>query len=73
MSGTTNFGRHSVTLEGTTYELQPLAAGTFCVRVGGESVGRIRYERGAPSGMSESQGVSEATLERVGLAFRDTL
>lgn len=67
---TNNSGRHSVTFEGTTYELQPLAASTFSVRVAGEPVGQIRYERGAASGVSESQWVSEATLEQVAEAFR---
>jgi hypothetical protein len=66
-------GRHSVTLEGTTYELQPLAASTFSVRVAGEPVGRICYERGSASGISESQRVSEATLEQIAEAFRAAL
>lgn len=70
---TNNSGRHSVTLEGTTYELHPLAASRFSVHVAGEPVGQIRYELGAASGESESQRVSEATLEQVAEAFRSRL
>jgi hypothetical protein len=66
---TANVSEQSVTFEGTTYRIQPLAADTFTVLVEGEPVGRIVYTFGAANGVPESESVTEATLEAIAEAW----
>lgn len=66
---TANVSENSVTFEGTTYSIQPLAADTFTVLVAGVPVGRIVYTFGAANGVPEGDSVSEATLEAVAEAW----
>jgi hypothetical protein len=64
-----NVSESSVTFEGTTYNIQPLAADTFTVLVAGEPVGRIVYTFGAANGVPEGDRVSEAALEAIAEAW----
>jgi hypothetical protein len=66
---TANVSEQTVTFEGTTYSIQPLAADTFTVLVQGVPVGRIVYTFGAANGVPEGDAVNEATLEAVAEAW----
>ena len=68
-SAVANVSEQSVTYEGTTYSIRPLAADTFTVLVEGIPVGRIVYTFGAANGVPESESVSEATLEAIAEAW----
>jgi hypothetical protein len=60
----------SVTFEGTTYRIQPLATDNFTVLVAGVPVGRIVYTFGAPNGVPEGDApASEDTLYAVAEAW----
>ena len=60
----------SVTFEGTTYRIQPLATDNFTVLVEGVPVGRIVYTFGAPNGVPEGETpASEDTLYAVAEAW----
>jgi len=69
MTATANVSEQTVTFEGTTYSIQPLAADTFTVLVEGVPVGRIVYTFGAANGVPEGDSVSEAALEAVAEAW----
>jgi hypothetical protein len=64
-----NVAEHTVTLDKTTYKIQPLAADTFTVLVEGVPVGRIVYTFGAANGVPEGDGVSEDTLTVIAEAW----
>lgn len=65
-----NVSEQTVSFEGTTYSIQPLAADTFTVLVAGVPVGRIVYTFGAANGVPEGDAaVSEQTLEAVAEAW----
>jgi hypothetical protein len=64
-----NVEAHTVTLDQTTYQIQPLAADTFTVLVAGVPVGRIVYTFGAANGVPEGDSVSEDTLTAVAEAW----
>ena len=66
---TANVSEQTVSFEGTTYSIQPLAADTFTVLVAGVPVGRIVYTFGAANGVPEGDAVTEATLEAVAEAW----
>lgn len=69
MTATANVTEQSVSFEGTTYSIQPLAADTFTVLVEGVPVGRIVYTFGAANGVPEGDKVNEATLEAIAEAW----
>ncbi len=52
----------TVTVEGTTYDIQELGEDVFTVLVKGVPVGRIVYTFGAANGVPEGEGASEDTL-----------
>lgn len=61
---------NTVSFEGTTYSIQPLAPDTFTVLVAGVPVGRIVYTFGAANGVPEGDsGTSEDTLWAIGEAW----
>jgi hypothetical protein len=64
-----NVEANTVTLDQTTYQIQPLAADTFTVLVEGVPVGRIVYTFGAANGVPEGDSVSEDTLTAVAEAW----
>ena len=60
----------TVTLEGTTYDIQALAEDNFTVLVKGIPQGRIVYMFGAANGVPEGDsGTSEDTLWAIGEAW----
>ncbi len=59
----------SVTLDGTSYKIQPLAEDTYTVLVAGVPVGRIVYTFGAANGVPESESVSEDTMYAIAEAW----
>jgi hypothetical protein len=68
-SAVANVSEQTVAYEGTTYDIRPLAADSFTVLIAGVPVGRIVYTFGAANGVSESESVSEATLDAVAEAW----
>ncbi|MEY4579948.1 MAG: hypothetical protein RL701_4651 [Pseudomonadota bacterium] len=65
-----NVENKSVALEGTTYDIRPLAPDTFTVLIEGVPVGRIVYTFGAANGVPESDAtVSEDTLNTIAEAW----
>jgi hypothetical protein len=66
---TVDTASHSVTFEGKTFSIQPLAPDTFTVLVEGIPVGRIVYTFGAANGVPEGDAVSEDTLTAVAEAW----
>ncbi len=52
----------SVSLNGTTYKIQPLAEDSFTVLVEGVPVGRIVYTFGAANGVPEGTAADEDTM-----------
>jgi hypothetical protein len=59
----------SVSLNGTTYKIQPLAEDTFTVLVAGVPVGRIVYTFGAANGVPEGGTVDEDTMYAIAEAW----
>ncbi len=59
----------TVTLDGTTYTIQPLAEDSFTVLVAGVPVGRIVYTFGAANGVPEGDAVSEDALYAIADAW----
>ena len=59
----------SVTFQGTTYKIQPLAEDTYTVLVEGVPVGRIVYVFGAANGVPEGDAASEDTLYAIAEAW----
>ncbi|CAN5127206.1 hypothetical protein BH09MYX1_BH09MYX1_41880 [soil metagenome] len=59
----------SVSLEGTTYQIQELGDDAFTVLVKGVPVGRIVFSFGAPNGVPEGDAASEYTLYAIAEAW----
>jgi hypothetical protein len=59
----------TVTHEGTTFFMRPLAEDSFTVLVDGVPVGRAVFTFGAANGVSESATVSEEALTAVAEAW----
>lgn len=59
----------TVTLDGTSYNIQELAEDTFTVLVKGVPVGRIVYSFGAANGVPEGDAASEDTLYAIAEAW----
>lgn len=68
-TATADVQSNTVTFDGTTYSIQPLAPDTFTVLVAGVPVGRIVYTFGAPNGVPEGDAASEDTLYAVAEAW----
>lgn len=59
----------TVSLDGTTYTIQPLAEDSFTVLVAGVPVGRIVYTFGAANGVPEGDAASEDTMYAIAEAW----
>lgn len=68
-SAIANVSEQTVSFEGTTYDIRPLAADTFTVLIEGVPVGRIVYTFGAANGVSESERASDAALDAIAEAW----
>jgi hypothetical protein len=59
----------SVTFEGKTYTIRPLADDVFTVLMAGVPVGRIVYSFGAANGVPEGDAISEDGLSAIAEAW----
>jgi hypothetical protein len=59
----------TVTHEGKTFTMRPLAEDAFTVLIDGVPVGRVVYSFGAANGVPEGGTVSEDTLYAIGEAW----
>lgn len=69
-TATADVAAQTVSFDGTSYDIRPLAADTFTVLIEGVPVGRIVYTFGAANGVPESDStVSEDTLTTIADAW----
>ena len=59
----------TVTYEGKTFTMRPLAEDTFTVLVEGVPVGRVVYTFGAANGVVEGDGITEDALTLIAEAW----
>jgi hypothetical protein len=59
----------TVSYEGKTYTMRPLAEDTYTVLIAGVPVGRVVYSFGAANGVVESADITEDALTAIGEAW----